>query len=225
MTISLVFDTETTGAVSKADPRDPATAHIVQLYAALYEHDPEVSYIEERTLPLPHFDMESDPLIEQRNIARPFAMLSTIIDAGVDVPKGAFDVHGIDRAKATRLGVDPKNAAHILDDFLDIAEVIVAHNIRFDTGIAGRLLHTSGIDASILASKKQFCTMRALKPIMRMTPKVYGDWKMPKLIEAYNYVFNRDFEGQAHDAAADSNAAADLYFACLHMGIEDPGVK
>lgn len=217
--ISLVFDTETTGAVSKADPRDPSTASVVQVYASLYEHNgdgDEVQILDE----INHLGDKAERFV---NVARPFATLSTLVDADVDVPKGAFDVHGIDRKKAARLGVDPKNVAHLLEDFFDIADTIVAHNLRFDTGIVGRLFHTSGIDASIVGEKAQYCTMRALKPVMRLTPKVYGDWKNPKLIEAYRYIYNRDFEGQAHDAAADSLAAADIYFACLHMDIEDPG--
>lgn len=218
--ISLVFDTETTGPCSKPDPADPATDAVVQLYASLYEHDPAVSQIEE----IEGSD-NGEHVMRFFNRARPFATISTIVDAGRDVPKGAFDVHGIDRAKAKRLGVDPKNLAHIFEDFVDIADTLVAHNKRFDLGICGRMLHEHGLDADILKEKDTFCTMQALKPVMRLTPKVYGDFKQPKLIEAYRYIFNRDFEGQAHDAAADSLAAADLYFACLHMGISDPTNK
>jgi DNA polymerase-3 subunit epsilon len=51
---------------------------------------------------------------------------------------------------------------------------------------------------------------------MKMTPKVYGDWKNPKLIEAHRYIFGRGFEG-AHDASADSAACAAIYFAILAM--------
>lgn len=220
MTISLVFDTETDGPVSKPDPRDPATASTVQLYAALYEHEEGKSYLDE--YPIEGAHPTDEPIIKFVNTAKPFAVLSTILDARVDVPKGAFDVHGISREKTERLGADPKNVAHLLEDFLDIADVLVAHNIRFDLGVVGRLLHVNGLDASILDEKKQFCTMRALKPVMRLTPKVYGDFKNPKLIEAYRYIYNRDFEGQAHDAAADSVACADIYFACMHMNVEDP---
>ncbi len=208
--ISLVFDTETTGAVSKADPKDPATDGIVQLYASLYEHDEAKSYITT--------DADGRHICS----AEPFAVLSTIIDIGRPSHPKAVEVHGIDQARSKRLGVDPSNAAHIFEDFVDIADVLVAHNKRFDLGICGRFLHENGLDASILAEKKTFCTMNALQPVMRLTPKVYGDWKKPKLIEAYNHVFGRDFDGRAHDAASDSIAAAHLYFACLNINIKDP---
>ncbi len=207
--ISLVFDTETTGPISKPDWTDPAISSLVQIFAALYEHE----------------EHSDDFIVDNVNMQKPFAVLSTIIDADMDVPKGAFDVHGIDRKKMRRLGVDPANVAHLMEDFFDITDVIVAHNKRFDLGIIKRFLHVNGRDASFIDEKANFCTMNALRPVMQITPKVYGDFKNPKLIEAYRYVFNRDFDGEAHDASADAVAAADLYFACLQMHIPDPSVK
>jgi DNA polymerase III epsilon subunit-like protein len=210
--IALVFDTETTGAVSKPDWRDPAIDHVMQLYAGLYDFDPTKSYIHE---------------VDGKNVCtiKPFASISVIVETERDPHPKAVEVHGISKARASLVGVDPKNAAHLFDDFVFVADIMVAHNIRFDLGIMARALHTAGIDPQPMLDKPRFCTMTALKPVMRMTPKVYGDWKMPKLIEAYNYVFGRDFEGAAHDASADSLAAGDLYFACRSLNIEDKGGK
>lgn len=214
--ISLVFDTETTGPVSKPDFRDPSTDGIVQIFGALYEHDPK------DTIAI-HDIMIGDMKGERFEVLpKPFAQLSTIVDVGRPISPGAEKVHGISREKTKLLGVDPKNMAHIFEDFIDIADVLVAHNKKFDLGIVGRALHEAGLDAAILAEKKTFCTMNAMRPVMRLTPKVYGDFKNPKLIEAYRHIFNMDFKGEAHDAAADSLACADIYFACLFMDIKDP---
>lgn len=214
--ISLVFDTETTGAVSKPDFRDPSIAGIVQLFGALFEHDPQDT-IDVQDIMIG--DMKGERFIVK---PKPFAVISTIVDVGRAIEPGAQKVHGIDRDKTKRLGVDPKNLAHIFEDFIDIADVLVAHNKKFDLGIVGRLLHENDLDATILTEKETFCTMNAMKPVMRLTPKVYGDWKNPKLIEAYRYIFNEDFKGEAHDAAADSLACADIYFACRYMELKDP---
>ena len=217
--ISLVFDTETTGAYSKPDFRDPSIAGVVQIFASLYEHDP-VDTIKVHDIMIGEEKGERFEVIPQ-----PFAVLQTIVDVGQPIEPGAQNVHGISRAKTERLGVDPKNMVHLFEDFVDIADVLVAHNKKFDLGIMGRAMHVADLDPNILAEKETYCTMAAMKPVMRLTPKVYGDWKNPKLIEAYRYIFNEDFKGEAHDAAADAKACADIYFACRYMQLEDPGKK
>lgn len=42
-------------------------------------------------------------------------------------------------------------------------------------------------------------------------PGQYGDWKWPKLTEAYQHAFGKTFDG-AHDALADVRACKDVYF-------------
>lgn len=219
MTISLVFDTETTGAKSGLDPRDPDIAGIVQIFGSLYEHDDQDGLIKEYDI-----TVNGEHATRFEVLPKPFATLQTIVDVGRVIEPGAQKVHGISRDTSKRLGVDPKNMAHVFEDFLDIADVIVAHNKKFDIGILGRALHEAGLDASILSEKRAYCTMNAMRPVMRMTPKVYGDFKNPKLIEAYRYIFNEDFKGEAHDAAADAKACADIYFACLFMQVPDNSV-
>lgn len=202
--ISLVFDTETSGLSAK-DHTSAKNGKLLQLYAALYEHAEGESFIRKNA----EGQMECT--------ATPFATLSTYLDAQVDVPPDAFKVHGIDKAKQAKLGADPFNVACLFEDMLDIADTLVAHNLNFDYAIIKHFLWSHDREIAYLDTKAQFCTMRTLKPLMRLEPKKYGDWRFPKLIEGYQYMFDRDFEGDAHDASADAKAAADLYFGLLYM--------
>jgi DNA polymerase III epsilon subunit-like protein len=201
--LSFIFDTETTGASAKKDPFDPGNDKIMQLSGGLYEHDPEVDYIVEKDGQL-FLDLD------------PVASINLIVQADKAAHKQAVAVHGISDERSKLLGVSPDNLAHIVEDLIDISDRLVCHNITFDTRMVKHLFATEGLDPAFVDSKDAFCTMEYLKPIMKMTPKVYGDWKNPKLIEAYKYIFNRGFDN-AHDANADGNACAAIYFAVLAM--------
>lgn len=201
--LSLVFDTETTGPVAKADHTDKGNSKIVQIYAALFEHDIDKSYIEQ---------------IDGKMVctAKPVQQVSLVLDAGVDIPKGAFDVHGISREKTEAMGVDPKRAIDLLGDLFSVADAHVAHNKQFDTRMVAHAAHAAGLDPNFLDGKFNVCTMKILTPVMKLMPKRFGDYRYPKLIAAHEYLYGYGFDG-AHDAAEDSLAAARIYFALLHM--------
>ena len=202
--LSFIFDTETTGACTNKDPADPKHDEIMQFYGGLYEHDPDKGYIIE--------DENNDLTLS----LKPIVSLNFIVQCDKEPHRQAVAVHGISKERSTQVGIDPGNLAHILDDMIDIADRLVCHNVTFDTRMVKRLFWLHDIDPLIVDSKPSYCTMATLKPVMRMLPKVYGDWKNPKLIEAYRYIFNREFEN-AHDASADASACAAIYFALLHL--------
>lgn len=205
--ISTVFDTETTGVNAKEDPSDPKTAKVVQFFAAMFEHDPQQDYFE----------------IDHKGIKRltlkPIQTLNTIVylEDGLTVDPRAEAVHGISAERSRTLGAALDGVASVFADWADASDMLVAHNIAFDRKIMRRMFHEAQIDPAIIDKPTHFCTMNYLKPIMQMTPRMFGDWKMPKLIEAYQYLFLRDFDGDAHDAAADSMACADIYFEIGHL--------
>ncbi|MDW9491754.1 3'-5' exonuclease [Sinorhizobium meliloti] len=201
--LSFIFDTETTGAAAKKDPFDPKHDKIMQFYGGLYEHEDGKEYL-----------IEKDGQL-YLNI-KPVMSLNFIVQTEKEPHREAVAVHGITHERSKLLGVSPDNLAHILEDVIDVADRLVCHNVVFDTRMVKHLLATEGLEPEFVDSKPTFCTMEYLKPIMRMTPKVYGDWKNPKLIEAHQYIFNRGFEG-AHDANADASACAAIYFAILAM--------
>lgn len=205
--ISLVFDTETTGAATRDDPTDEKTSKPVQLFAAMFEHDPDVDYFVTR-----------DDGQKFLNL-RPIQMLNTLVylPEGLEIHPKAQEVHGISAERSRQFGASPDFVSGILADWMDAADMLVAHNINFDRKIVAHMFHQSGVDPKIVNKPRHFCTMEYLKPIMQMTPRYYGDWKMPKLIEAYRYLFQRDFDGPAHDASVDSLACADIYFEIGNM--------
>ena len=202
--ISLVFDTETSDFPTK-DHTSPKSGRLLQFYGALYEHDPAVSMI----------DATDAGVIF--NKAEPFSVFSTYIAEPITSTPGAFEAHKISRETTDRLGIDPLNAAHTIEDMIDIADRLVTHNTQFDIRVIRNALWRAGIDVSILDEKEEFCTMRKLAPVMQLKPKKYNEWRWPSLPEAYQYMYSRDFEGRAHDAGTDARACADIYFGILHM--------
>lgn len=210
---SLVFDTETTG-FAKKDYKDSKNAKIVQLYASLYDHDPDVSMIKE----------VNGVLV---NTATPIAVLSTVINQNVVVPKPAFDVHGIDKKRMNQVGASPETVCSMFADMIDVSDRVVAHNTAFDIPITKHFFWQFGSEADIemLESKDSFCTMKKLTPIMALSPKKNNEYRWPKLPEAFKYFYDRDFDGPAHDASADAIAAADIYFALLHVYTQSPAQR
>lgn len=206
--LSFIFDTETTGAAAKKDPFDKDHDKIMQFYGGLYEHEEGENYLVERKVGEDEVQLFLD--------LKPVASCNFLVYTDKEPHRQAVAVHGISQERSKLLGVSPDNLAHILEDLIDVADRLVCHNVTFDTRMVKHLFATEGLDPAFVDSKETFCTMEYLKPIMKMTPRVYGDWKNPKLIEAHEYIFNRGFDG-AHDANVDASACAAIYFAILAM--------
>lgn len=204
---SFIFDTETTDAKTSKDATDPNHGKVMQFYGGLYEHDLDKDYIVER---------EVDGKTELFLDLQPVVSFNFHVMTEREPHKQAVAVHGITKERANLIGIAPDTLAHVIEDVIDVADRLVCHNITFDTRMVKHLMATEGLDPTVVDEKEHFCTMEYLKPVMKMTPKVYGDWKNPKLIEAHKYIFGRGFDG-AHDASADTNACAGIYFAILAM--------
>jgi len=184
--VFLIFDCETTG---KANFRLPAThpsqPRIVQLAAVLLDDD-----LSER------------------------AAFSFIIKPyGWTIPDEAAAIHGITTQIAMRVGIEISTALSQLCWFSMKARTRIAHNIDFDDlMIAVEFAHAG--DEWAVDDMSSFCTMHAMTPICRL-PSVSpyarpGEFKWPKLTEAYKHCFGREMEG-AHDALADVRGCADVY--------------
>lgn len=190
MTI-LFFDTETTGL---PDKRSPVSAthqpHVVQLAAILTEDDGT-----ER------------------------ASISIIVNPGVAIPEGASKVHGITDEVAAKYGVKPRVALTALRGLAMTADLVVAHNIEFDTFLVEVATDREGWPPHvILGMVRRFCTMEATTPILKLPPTErmvaagFNKPKPPKLEEAYRHFFGKDLDG-AHDALVDVRACRDVFFA------------
>ncbi len=182
--MTLVFDTETTG---KADMKSPVTAshqpHLVQLGAILFDDDWKVRG-ELNLIVAPEWN---------------------------PIPKEASDIHGITNEIALKCGVPLGSVMSAFGEMADIADAFVCHNFDFDYLVmaASHFRITQCVGALMFMRDRSFCTMKATTQICKL-PGAYGDYKWPKLQEAYKHFFGKEFDG-AHDAMADVRACAEVY--------------
>jgi len=182
---TLVFDTETTGMCDfRLPPSHASQPRLVQLGVHLY-------------------DSAWNLCAEVNLIIQPF---------GFDIPIAAAKVHGIDTAKAKSLGVAELTALDVFDSLLNVADIVVAHNIDYDTLVIRHAWHIWHRAPNRNLMKCQFCTMRAYTDICKIPSKFKdGEYKWPSLQEAYKHCFGKEFEN-AHDAMADVKACAAIYY-------------
>ena len=150
-------------------------------------------------------------IISDGNDSREFDFI--IKPDGFEISKEATDIHGISQEQAMNDGVKLEYAMAIFRAMVNVADVIVAHNITFDRAIVGAEYYRLGIGKSFeerLAEKEQFCTMQKTTDMCKI-PSQYGGNKWPKLIELYKHMFNEEFSG-AHNSMVDTRACAKCYF-------------
>lgn len=184
----LVFDTETTGFYrSSLPPEHPSQPHIVQLAALLCDED-----------------------------GRDIANFSFIVDPGVEIPERASAIHGITREMTTQFGTSASAALSFFVHLYQRADIVIAHNIKFDKEVIEvELFRYYGKPMSL--AKLMFCTMEAATPIINMPPTErmkaagFNKPKAPKLSECIKHFFGEELDG-AHDAMVDVIACKRIYF-------------
>jgi DNA polymerase III subunit epsilon len=197
----LFFDTETTGLPEFVRPLDDdRQPHLVQIACLLTDDDGT-----ER------------------------ASTNLIVNPGVPIPEGAARVHGITDAIADRCGVPSSTAVAMWNKLAERADLIVAHNIKFDiTLMKIAWARQFGADGPAYekrhGNRAQFCTMERSSPIVNLPPTArmlaagFNKPKPPKLEEAILHFFQETLEG-AHDALVDVRACARVYFHMKNNGL------
>jgi len=190
MTLKLFFDTETTGLPDWKTPSGgDKQPHMVQLAALLV-------------------DVDTRQIIESMDVI--------IKPDGWVIPQDVIDIHGITNERAIEVGIPEEEA---LNQFLALWNFRsrVAHNTTFDNRII-RIATKRYSDESIITAWKEGeyeCTGLLSKPIMKMGKKGKYGYKMPKLIEAYEFFTGLKLDN-AHNAMDDTRACMSVYF-----GIQD----
>lgn len=196
----LFFDTETTGFFQDRLPIDhQEQPYIVQLAAELTDDDGE---------PISGFSFIVDPGISN----------------GVFIPDRASDVHGITNERAVQFGVSADFALSAFTHLYQRADIVCAHNIKFDRGVmeAAIARHYGKV---MPLRKTLFCTMEAASPVINLPPTErmlaagFTKPKPPKLEECIRHFFNEELDG-AHDAMVDVRACRRVYFHLQTMGAE-----
>lgn len=181
----LALDTETTGMANfRGQPGDASQPYIVQLGAILYD--------------------------ENRRVVAEINLL--VKPAGWTIPTEATAVHGITTAMCEKYGLPIITAMKLLLAFVKRAKLIVAHNFPFDKMMVwSELMRCQcGPEVSLFIETPSYCTMEASTPILKL-PGKFGNYKWPKLAEAFKHFTGRELEG-AHDAMADVRGCATVYF-------------
>lgn len=185
MTLSLIFDTETTCLPARGEvPTSPSYPHLVQLAGILLEDAREVASFEVIVTP-----------------------------DSYAIPAEAAEVHGITTEIALRVGVPLRLAVALYTNLRRRADELIAHNIEFDIGILAAALHRSGAAGMDLGAPRIVCTAELGTPIAKLPPTEkmiaagYGPYKKPTLTELHQFLFGEGFEG-AHSALADCRATA-----------------
>ena len=128
------------------------------------------------------------------------------------IPQVAINIHGITNEIANAKGVDILYILHMFNESLGGVDMVIGHNLSFDIRMIKQEMVRHSVKMNTV--KFQSCTMKMGKPITNIQSfnkngKPYV--KNPKLIELYQYIFGKGFDGQ-HNAIEDTIACARCYF-------------
>lgn len=139
---------------------------------------------------------------------------------GYTIPEEVVAIHGITTEKATKEGYPLKKVMNAFSNTVLQADFIVGHNVMFDRGVMLSEYYrtTEPLDEHLLLfeRKKSICTMIAGRGVAKISTS--RGYKNPKLIELYQHLFNRSFEG-AHDAMNDVIATKECFYAMSNLEV------
>ena len=124
------------------------------------------------------------------------------------IPEEASKIHGISTEKAMELGEDLLLVLNDLNNEINNSDILIAHNINFDSKIVGAEMIRKNLTTNLFA-KRLVCTMESTTSFCQI-PGLYG-YKWPKLSELHIKLFNEDFQ-EAHNALADIEATAKCFW-------------
>lgn len=175
-----------------------------------------ILFFDTETTGLPHIVQLAAQLCEDDG--KPMGGFVLIINPGVTIPERASAVHGITDDIAAKLGVSLEFAITAFSHLYQRADLICAHNIKFDVFVTETAIARHHKQIRKL-TKPMFCTMEAASPIVNLPPtdrmKAAGFTKPkpPKLEECIKHFFGEELTG-AHDAMIDLAACRRVY---LHL--------
>lgn len=186
-----MFDTETTGIPAKGLSLE-WQPHICQFAAVVYE-------------------MIDGGL---REVER----MDKLIRPPVAIEYEAVRIHGITNAMVAEAPAFGEVAEEILA-ILVAADCAVAHNLAFDEEVLRCEFLRLGRSGDFLPEQR-FDTMKETRNLCQL-PGRHEGFKAPKLLELYQFLFGRGFEG-AHNALADVLATGECLGELLKRGIFKP---
>ena len=187
----LFFDTETTGFLDDRLPPDhEAQLYLVQLASMLCE--------------------------DNGDVISSFSFIVSYPYPNMEIPAKAAAKHGITTEKAVQFGVSAEFALQMFAHLCTRADLVCAHNIKFDKGIM-EVAIARHYGKTVPIKKPLFCTMEAAAPVINLPPTErmiaagINKPKAPKLEECIQHFFGEKLDG-AHDAMVDVVACKRVYF-------------
>ncbi|RMZ58610.1 DNA polymerase III subunit alpha [Chryseobacterium nematophagum] len=136
---------------------------------------------------------------------------------GYDIPFNAARIHGITTKIANDEGCDLQEVLEEFSKVLDRVRVVSGHNVEFDYNIVGAEFYRKTIKDN-LQEKPKADTMILGTNFCQLGGGKGGRFKPPKLEELYEKLYGNKFD-EAHNAAADVNATAQVFFEMMRIGV------
>ncbi|RZJ37306.1 MAG: PHP domain-containing protein, partial [Chryseobacterium sp.] len=136
---------------------------------------------------------------------------------GYDIPFNAARIHGITTKIANDEGRDLEEILNEFSKVLERVRVVSGHNVEFDYNIVGAEFFRKNIQDN-LQVKPKADTMILGTDYCQLGGGRGGRYKSPKLEELYEKLYGHKFD-EAHNAAADVNATAQVFFEMMRIGI------
>lgn len=136
---------------------------------------------------------------------------------GYDIPFNAARIHGITTKIANDEGRDLQEVLEEFSQVLDRVRIVSGHNVEFDYNIVGAEFFRKNMKDN-LQEKAKADTMILGTDFCQLGGGRGGRFKPPKLEELYEKLYGNKFD-EAHNAAADVNATAQVFFEMMRVGI------
>lgn len=124
----------------------------------------------------------------------------------------AQDVHGISEELVREWGWNPQDTISLFQRWANRCNMFVAHNDEFDIRILQGFALRCGWSPDLFGTSMRFCTMRSTTNICKIPHPKTGRPKWPKLNEAYPFFFPGQQFKNAHNALADVNPTAEIFW-------------
>lgn len=136
---------------------------------------------------------------------------------GFDIPFNASRIHGITTKLANEEGRDLKEVLEEFNEVLKRAKFGVGQNVEFDYKIVGAEFFRKEIENNLQELPKAD-TMLFATDFCQLPGGKGGRFKSPKLEEIYEKLYGHKFD-EAHNAAADVNATAQVFFELMRQDV------
>ncbi|MBC7641963.1 MAG: DNA polymerase III subunit alpha, partial [Flavobacterium sp.] len=137
---------------------------------------------------------------------------------GFNIPYDAEKIHGISTELAQAEGVLLAEILEKFNDALSKAKFIVGQNLGFDVNIMGCEFYRLGIDSPMSSMPILDTCTEVTAKLLKLPGGKGGKFKLPKLEELHQYLFNKPF-AEAHNATADVEATTRCFFELIRTEI------